>query len=82
MAGIPAGVFLVVGLLSLLFAWELWRLARWAFWASVIISLANSVITFTQPKANDGAIVAGMIFPNMILFYFLFDSNLRAAFYT
>jgi FtsH-binding integral membrane protein len=57
MAGVPAGVFLIVGLLSLLFAWKLWRLARWAFWASVIIeviSLANSVITFTQPKANDG----------------------------
>ena len=47
-----------------------------------VISLANSVMTFTQPKANDGAIVAGMIFPMMILFYFLFDSNVRAAFYT
>jgi uncharacterized membrane protein (DUF2068 family) len=26
-----AGMFLVVGLLSLVFAWGLWRLARWAY---------------------------------------------------
>jgi uncharacterized membrane protein (DUF2068 family) len=84
-AGVLAGVFLVVGLLSLLFAWGLWTLKRWAFWATVIIqviSLANSVIAFTQANANIGAIVVGMILPIVILLYFLFDSNVRAAFRT
>ncbi|TMD85905.1 MAG: hypothetical protein E6I79_13345 [Chloroflexi bacterium] len=36
-AGVLAGIFLVVGLVSLLFAWGLWTLKRWAFWATVII---------------------------------------------
>ena len=82
-AGVLAGVFLVVGLLSLLFAWGLWTLKRWAFWATVIIqviSLANSVIAFTQANANFGAIVGGMIVPIVILLYFLVDSSVRAAF--
>lgn len=84
-SGILAGVFLVLGLLSLLFSWGLWRLARWAFWATVIIqviSLANSLIAFTQPDANIGFIVGGMIIPVVILLYFLVDSNVRAAFRT
>jgi uncharacterized membrane protein (DUF2068 family) len=82
-SGILAGSFLVVGLLSLIFAWGLWRLALWAFWATVIIqviSLANSVIAFTQPDANVAFIVGGMIVPMVILLYFLVDSNVRAAF--
>src|SRR5689334_19921263 len=64
LSGMLAGAFLVVGLLSLVFAWGLWRLTRWAFWATVIIqvvSLANSVISLTQPGANVALIVGGMI---------------------
>jgi len=48
-SGILAGIFLVVGFLSLLFAWGLWQLSRWAFWATVIIqviSLVNSVFAY------------------------------------
>jgi hypothetical protein len=84
-SGILAGVFLVVGFLSLLFAWGLWQLSRWAFWATMIIqviSLANSVIAFTQVNANIGLIVGGMIVPIVILLYFLVNSNVRAAFRT
>jgi uncharacterized membrane protein (DUF2068 family) len=82
---ILAGVFLVTGLLSLLFSWGLWTLRRWAFWATVIIqviSLANSVLAFTQANANVAFIVVGMINPVLILLSFLFDSNVRAAFRT
>ena len=80
-----AVVFLVVGFLSLLFAWGLWQLSRWAFWATVVIqfiSLANSVIAFTQVNANIGFIVVSMIVPIVILLYFLVNSNVRAAFRT
>lgn len=85
LSGILAGAFLVVGLLALVFAWGLWRLTRWAFWATVIIqiiSLANSLISLTQPGANIALIVGGMIVPVVILLYFLVDSNVRAAFRT
>jgi hypothetical protein len=85
LSGILSGVFLVVGFLSLLFAWGLWQLSRWAFWATVIIQviiLANSVIAFTQVNANVGFIVGGMIVPIVILLYFLVNSNVRAAFRT
>jgi len=40
-AGVLAGIFLVVGLVSLLFAWGLWTLKRWAFWATVIIEIIS-----------------------------------------
>jgi uncharacterized membrane protein (DUF2068 family) len=80
-----AGIFLVVGLLSLLFSWGLWTLRRWAFWATVIlqvISLANSVIAFTQAHANVALIIVGMINPILMLLYFLVNANVRAAFRT
>jgi FtsH-binding integral membrane protein len=80
-----AGMFLVVGLLSLLFAWGLWRLRRWAYWATVIlqvISLVNSVIAFTQAPARVAFIVIGMINPVLLLFYLLVNPRVRAAFRT
>jgi uncharacterized membrane protein (DUF2068 family) len=78
-----AGVFLVVGLLSLLFAWGLWRLARWAFWATVIvqlIGLTNCVIVFMQAPAHVAFIVIAMISPVIMLFYLLVNAKARAAF--
>ena len=84
-AGVLAGIFLVVGLVSLLFAWGLWTLKRWAFWATVIIeiiSLIGNVFAFTQPHANFWSDAVGMIIPIVILVYFLADANVRAAFRT
>ena len=84
-AGVLSGIFLVVGLVSLLFAWGLWTLKRWAFWATVIIeiiSLANSVFAFFQPHPNFWSSVTGMVIPIVILVYFLADANVRAAFRT
>ncbi|HEX6552508.1 MAG TPA: hypothetical protein VF026_07085 [Ktedonobacteraceae bacterium] len=84
-AGVLAGIFLVVGLISLLFAWGLWTLKRWAFWATVIIeiiSLINSVFGLAQPHANYWSAIVGMIIPIVILVYFLADANVRAAFRT
>lgn len=85
MMGAVAGGFMIAGILSFLFAWGLWRLQRWAFWATVIIqalNLVNSVIMLTQVGANVGIIAGNMIVPIVILLYFLIDSNVRAAFRT
>ena len=75
----------VLGLIELFFAWGLWTLRRWAFWATVIIellSLVNSALSLFQPRANVGVIIGYMILPIVILLYFLVDSNVRAAFRT
>ncbi len=61
----------------------LWRLARWAFWATVILqvsSLANSVIAFAQAPAHVAFIVVGMINPVVMLLYLLANARARAAF--
>ncbi|HEX6556505.1 MAG TPA: hypothetical protein VF026_27340 [Ktedonobacteraceae bacterium] len=44
-AGVLAGIFLVVGLVSFLFAWGLWTLKRWAFWATVTIQIISLLIS-------------------------------------
>jgi uncharacterized membrane protein (DUF2068 family) len=78
-----AGMFLLVGLLSLIFACGLWRLERWAYWATVILqvsSLANSVIAFVQAPAHVAVIVVGMINPVVMLLYLLVNARVRAAF--
>lgn len=78
-----AGMFLLVGLLSLVFAWGLWRLASWAYWATVILqvsSLVNSVIAFTQAPAHVAFILVGMINPVVMLLYLLVNPRARAAF--
>jgi hypothetical protein len=75
----------VLGLIELFFAWGLWTLQRWAFWATVVIqilSLVDSALFLLQPRANVGAIIGNMILPVVILLYFLVDSNVRAAFRT
>jgi hypothetical protein len=84
-AGHLAGVFLLMGVLSLFFAWGLWKLRRWAYWATVIIlliGLTNSVIAFTQAPAHVAFILVGMISPVIMLLYLLIDANVRDAFHT
>ena len=83
-AGVLAGVFLVVGLLSLLFAWGLWTLKRWAFWVTVVISaidLIVDILGWIQPQL--GVAVQELV-PNMVLSAFilvaLFMPDVRAAF--
>ena len=51
--GFIAGVLVaIIGLLTLFFAWGLWTLKRWAYWATVILmvlDLLSSVFGLTQP---------------------------------
>jgi hypothetical protein len=82
--GIIAGIFaVIVGLVTLFFAWGLWTLKRWAYWATVIlmvIDLLGSVFEFTQPITGVWTIWGGVIIPVVVLIYFLASSDVRKAF--
>src|SRR6266705_354182 len=83
LGGVLAGAALIIGLFSLIFAVGLWTLKRWAFWLTVIveiISIVRHLIEFTHPVHSTVSIVIGLILPVVILLYFLFDRNERAAF--
>jgi uncharacterized membrane protein (DUF2068 family) len=83
LGSVLGGASLVIGMLTLIFAWGLWTLKRWAFWLVVIlevISLVRHLLEFTGPHAATWTIVVGMILPIIILAYFLLDSNVRNAF--
>ena len=85
LGGVLAGAALIIGLFSLIFAIGLWTLKRWAFWLTVIleiISIVRHLLEFTHPVHSTVSIVIGLILPVVILLYFLFDRNVRAAFRT
>jgi len=83
--GGAVGVFyLLVGLVKLFFAWGLWKLQRWAFWATVCIaavSLLMSVMNaITEPAPTSWVFLVDIFFPTAILIYFSLASNVRTAF--
>src|SRR6266487_6544086 len=78
---------LVSGVLYLFFAWALWTLKRWAFWATLVIDLLNilsSVLLLTRPNPlypqSIGNIAVSLIFVIFILACFLISSKVREAF--
>src|SRR2546421_6733585 len=82
--GFIAGVLVaIIGLLTLFFAWGLWTLKRWAYWATVIVmvlDLLSSVFSLTQPITGIWTIWGGVIIPAVVLIYFLVSSGVRKAF--
>ncbi len=83
--GVLGGISLVIGLLTLIFAIGLWMLKRWAFWLTIIIEIISVIrhaLGFVQPNHNTVTIIIGLILPVVILLYFLFDRDVRAAFRT
>jgi len=78
---------LVSGVLYLFFAWALWTLKRWAFWATLLIELLNiiaGVLLLTRPKAlysaGAGQIALSLIMAFFVLACFLISSKVREAF--
>jgi hypothetical protein len=78
---------LTSGVLALFFAWALWTLKRWAFWATLIIELLNiisGVLLLTRPKSlvqyGVGEIAISMIIAFFVLACFLISSRVREAF--
>jgi len=78
---------LVSGVLYLFFAWALWTLKRWAFWATLLIEFLNiiaGVLLLTRPKAlysaGAGQIALSLIMAFFVLACFLISSKVREAF--
>jgi len=78
---------LVSGVLYLFFAWALWTLKRWAFWATLLIEFLNiiaGVLLLTRPKAlysaGAGQIALSLIIAFFVLACFLISSQVREAF--
>lgn len=84
-AGAALGAYyLLVGLVKLFFAWGLFRLQRWAFWATVFsaaASLLSSVLAATEPAASAWAFLPDLFIPTVILVYCVVDSNVHRAFF-
>ena len=84
--GILGGVLLLVAVLSLLVAWGLWTLKRWAFWFTVVtqlVSLLSSIGMLTQTgNSTTTTTTSNIIFAIVILIYLFADRNVRAAFRT
>jgi hypothetical protein len=81
--GATGAYYILIGLVKLFFAWGLWRLQRWAFWATVFItavSLLSSIIAVTEPSPTLWVLLADLLIPTMILIYFVVDSGVRKAF--
>jgi len=78
---------LVSGVLYLFFAWALWTLKRWAYWATLLIEFLNiiaGVLLLTRPKAlysaGAGQIALSLIIAFFVLACFLISSKVREAF--
>jgi uncharacterized membrane protein (DUF2068 family) len=79
------GVFaLIVAILTLVVAYGLFTLKRWAFWTVVVvevIAIIERILQFFQPNANTTSIILGLILPIIILAYMFLDGNVRRAFH-
>ena len=78
---------LVSGVLYLFFAWALWALKRWAYWATLLIEFLNIIaggLLLTRPKAlysvGAGQIALSLIITFFVLACFLISSKVREAF--
>ena len=82
--GVSIGViFLIIGVVTLLFVLGLWTLQRWAYWAVVIVealTLIPNIIALVRGTGTVTGNILQMIIPVVVLLYFLLDSNVRRAF--
>ncbi len=68
---------------GVVFAWGLWTLKRWAFWATVmleILNIAGLLTSWMQHYSSFGFFLFSLVIPVIILVYFLADHNVRQAF--
>ena len=84
LAGLLIGwIPLAIGILSFIFAWGLWTLKPWAYWATVILEIVDIAINLFglgQPRHSIGGIFSGGLISLIILIYMLVDRNVREAF--
>jgi hypothetical protein len=84
-----ATVVLVIGaiiaLIELFFAWGLWTLKPWAFWATVIIEvirLISALYSWLVVHSSLATVFFSMLVAIVVLVYLFADRNVRAAFRT
>ncbi|SRR5579875_1133800 len=81
---VVGGGILLEGVLALVFAWGLWTLQRWAFWATIVISTLMLIFNIFALIRHSGSVtwtIIDMILPVVILLYFIFDPHVRRAFH-
>ena len=78
---------LVSGVLYLFFAWAIWTLKRWAYWATLIVEFLNIIsgaLLVTRPKPlypqSIGQIAISLTIAFFVLACFLISSKVREAF--
>ena len=75
----------ILGILSIIFSIGMFSLARWAFWAAVVIAAINlidSAMILAQTHFASWGHIFNIAVSLLILLYFLLDANVRAAFRT
>ena len=82
--GFLAVSLLIMGLVGLMLAWELWMLKRWAFWATIVISAIDLIVDMLGLIRPQLGVTVRELVPNMVLSAFilvaLFMPDVRAAF--
>jgi|GEM_PF-1966064 len=74
-------IYLIVGSVSLILAWGLWRLKRWAFWTAIVLETINVIANFISLIQGNGSPIVGLIIAVAIIAYMLCNQNVRAAFW-
>src|SRR5260370_23812907 len=84
LAGLLIGwIPLALGIVSFIFAWGLWTLKPWAYWATVILEIVNIAInlfSLGQPRHSIRGLFSGGLIYLIILIYMLVERNEREAF--
>jgi uncharacterized membrane protein (DUF2068 family) len=79
----PAVIAIILGILTLILAWGLWTLQRWAFWGLVIVEvlqLLDGIYAWVTHTPGPGIVT--IIIALIVLIYLFADRNVRAAFGT
>lgn len=73
------GTLIFAGLLAWLFAYGLFRLKPWAWWASLVLQVLSVLSTISAGQQGPLQLLIGLLIPGAIIFY-LFRPPVRAAF--
>jgi len=73
---------ILLGAVDLFVAWGLWKLKRWAFWATLVIAILD-ILQAAWSLFNGETlwyVLFSVILPIIVLVYLLVDQRVRAAF--
>jgi hypothetical protein len=83
--GATAGViFVIIGIITLVLAWGLWSLKKWAYWITAVLqalSLLFGLISIVGGNHSANTVIQTVI-ALIVVVYLFADQNVRAAFRT